>query len=140
MESMQGVYPDRASGYTIGLHPDNIPPGCLFIRMALLRRHSIQMYQPPFHPDVSQPRTFHPDGLHPEIYCADIPSRCLTSDTFHLIFCIRHLTPDGRAGRFNFPGQTYPDPLIALTQRVSQPFCTVPWCSPKASRYLRPTF
>ena len=26
LESMQGVYPDRASGYTIGGHPDNIPP------------------------------------------------------------------------------------------------------------------
>ncbi|RVW77410.1 hypothetical protein CK203_048025 [Vitis vinifera] len=26
--------------------------------------------------------------------------------------------PDGRGGRFNFPGQTCPDPLIALTWRV----------------------
>ncbi|RVX13140.1 Retrovirus-related Pol polyprotein from transposon 17.6 [Vitis vinifera] len=26
--------------------------------------------------------------------------------------------PNERGGRFNFPGQTYPDPLIALTQRV----------------------
>ena len=34
--------------------------------------------------------------------------------TFHLlrIFHIRRLTPDGRGGRFNFPGQTCPDPLI----------------------------
>ena len=24
LESIQGVYPDRASGYTIGGHPDNI--------------------------------------------------------------------------------------------------------------------
>ena len=40
--------------------------------------------------------------------------------TFHLlrIFHIRGLTPDGRGGRFNFPGQTCPDPLIALTRRV----------------------
>ena len=47
--------------------------------------------------------------------------------TFHLlwIFHIWRLTPDGRRGRFNFPGQTYPNPLIALTRRVSQPFCTV---------------
>ena len=29
------------------------------------------------------------------------------------------LTPDGRGGRFNFPGQTCPDPLIALTWRAS---------------------
>ena len=36
--------------------------------------------------------------------------------TFHLlrIFHIRRLTQDRRGGRFNFPGQTYPDPLIAL--------------------------
>ena len=41
--------------------------------------------------------------------------------TFHLlrIFHIRRLTPDGRGGRFNFPGQTCPDPLIALTRRAS---------------------
>ena len=49
------------------------------------------------------------------------------------IFHIRRLTLDGRGGRFNFPGQTCSDPLIALTRRVSQPFCTVPRCSPKAS-------
>ena len=35
------------------------------------------------------------------------------------IFHIRHLTLDGRAGHFNFPGQTYPNPLIALTRRAS---------------------
>ena len=50
--------------------------------------------------------------------------------TFHLlrIFYIRHLlrishirrlTPDGRGGRFNFPGQTCLDLLIALTRRAS---------------------
>ena len=40
--------------------------------------------------------------------------------TFHLlrIFHIRRLTPDGRGGRFNFPGQTCLDPLIVLTRRV----------------------
>nr|CAN61722.1 hypothetical protein VITISV_024824 [Vitis vinifera] len=27
--------------------------------------------------------------------------------------------PDGRGGRFNFSGQTYPDPLIAFTRRAS---------------------
>ena len=43
------------------------------------------------------------------------------SPTFRLlrIFHIRRLTPDGRGGRFNFPGQTCPDPLIVLTQRAS---------------------
>ena len=41
--------------------------------------------------------------------------------TFHLlrIFHNRRLTPDGGGGRFNFPGQTCPDPLIALTRRAS---------------------
>ena len=32
------------------------------------------------------------------------------------IFHIRCLTPDGRGGCFNFPGQTCLDPLIALTR------------------------
>ena len=58
---------------------------------------------------------------------AAIPPECITSGILlrrHSIriFCIRRLTPDGRGGRFNFPGRTYPDPLIALTRRVSQPF------------------
>ena len=47
--------------------------------------------------------------------------------TFHFlrIFHILRLTPGGKGRRFNFPSQTYPDPPIALTRRVSQPFCTV---------------
>ena len=38
---------------------------------------------------------------------------------FHLlrIFHIWHLTSDGRGGRFNFPGQICPNPLIALTRK-----------------------
>ena len=72
---------------------------------------------------------------------AAIPPGCLTSGTHLLrIFRIRRLTPDGRGEHFNFPSQTYPDPLVALTRRVSQPFCTVPRCSPEASRYVRLTF
>nr|CAN66746.1 hypothetical protein VITISV_013700 [Vitis vinifera] len=90
-------------------------------------------------------RTFYPDVRHPEFCSVNILPRCLTSGILlrrHSIriFRIRRLMPDGRRGRFNFPGQTYPDPLIALTRRVSQPFCTVPRCSPEASRYVRPTF
>ena len=93
----------------------------------------------------SAPLTFHLDVSHPEICSADIPPGCITSGILlrrHSIriFRIRRLTPGGRGGRFNFPGRTYPDLLIALTRRVSQPFCTVPQCSPEASRYLRPTF
>ena len=90
-------------------------------------------------------RTFHLDVSHPEFCFADIPPGCLTSENLirrHSIriFCIQCLTPDGRGGRFNFPGQTYLNPLIALIRRVSQIFCTVSRCSPEASRYLRPTF
>ena len=58
---------------------------------------------------------FHPDDIRNSVVAA-IPSGCLT-------FWIHE--PDGRGGRFNFSGYTYSDPLIALTQRVSQPFCTV---------------
>ena len=93
----------------------------------LLRRYYTRMS----HIRNSAPPTFHPDVSHPEFFSADIPSGCLTSGI---------LTQDGKGGRFNFPGQTYPDLLIALTRRVSQPFCTVPRCSPEASKYLQPTF
>ena len=102
-------HPDRASGHTIGgrrdvwhhtFHPDNIRNSAL----------------PTFHPDVS----------HPEFCAADIPPGCLTSGILRCwnsirIFCIRRLTPDGRGGSFNFPGQTYSDLLIELTRRVLQP-------------------
>ena len=93
----------------------------------------------------SAPPTFHLDVSHPEFCSTDIPPGCLTSRILlrrHSIriFRIRRLMPDGRRGRFNFPGQTYPDLLIALTRRVSQPFCTMLRCSPEASRYLRPIF
>ena len=69
------------------------------------------------HIQNSAPPTFHPDVSHPEFCSADIPSGCLTSEILlrrHSIriFRIRRLTPDGRGGRFNFPSQTYPDPLI----------------------------
>ena len=108
-----------------------------------------------FHPDVSHPEfssTDIPPGLsHPEFCSADIPPGCLSSGillrrhstrmshirnssppTFHRARWERldtgweGLTPDGKGGRFNFPGQIYPDHLIALTRR--------------ASRYVRLTF
>ena len=82
----------------------DIPPGCITSGI-LLRRHSTRM---------SHIRNS---------AAADIPPGCFTSGI---------LTPDGRGERFNFPGHTYPDPLIALTWRVSQSFCTVPRCSPEA--------
>ena len=96
-------------------------------------------------PDGVAPSTFHPDVSHSEFCSANIPPGCLTSGILirrHSIwiFHIRRLTPDGKGGRFNFPGQTYPDPLITLIRRVSQPFCIVSRCSPEASRYVRPKF
>ena len=119
--------------------------------MELLRRHSTRMS----YIWNSAPSPFHPDVLHPEFCSAVIPPRCLTSEILlrrhstrmsHIRHTpspdISHPVPDvgWEMRRFNFPSQTYPDPLIALTQRVSQPFCTVPRCSPEASRYLQPTF
>ena len=90
------------------------------------------------------------------IPCANISHPEFRASTFHIKNSVRrHFTseilcfnilhpdisqPDGRGGRFNFPGQTYPDPLIALTRRILQPFCTMSRCSPEASRYVRPTF
>ena len=65
---------------------------------------AITLGYPPLHPAAA---TFHPDVSHPKFYCRrHFPFGCLTS---------RILLPDGRGERFNFPGQTYPDPLIALT-------------------------
>ena len=48
-------------------------------------------------------------------------SRNSIRPTFHLLrlFHIRRLSPDGRGEHFSFPGQTCPDPLVALTRRTS---------------------
>ena len=151
----------RASGHTIGVlrelwqavffiwttYPDRIcyRPGVMIASTVCFSlRESGQGSAPRIlleNPDGAAPLPFHPDVSHLEFCSAAIPTGCLTSDTHLLrIFRIRRLTPDGRGWRFNFPGQIYPDPLIALIRRVSQIFCTVPWCSPEASRYVRPTF
>ena len=56
------------------------------------------------YPDVSQPQFYpanvlpYPDVSQPQFYPANIPP-----------------SPDGRGGRFNFPRQTRPDPLVTLT-------------------------
>ena len=81
--------------------------------------------------------TFQPGISHSEFFSADIPPGCLTSriflrrhstrishirnsvrPTFHLlrIFRSRRLLPGERGGRFNFTGQTCPDPLVTLTR------------------------
>ena len=68
-------------------------------------------------PDIS-----HPKFCRPTFHLLRISHiQNSVRSTFHLlrIFHIRRLKPDGREGRFNFPGQTCPDPLIALTRRAS---------------------
>nr|CAN69594.1 hypothetical protein VITISV_043243 [Vitis vinifera] len=79
-------------------------------------------------PCDAQHSSFHPgkNYVRPTIHLLRISHirkfssvRSYMSGSSDRIFHIQHLTPDGRAGRFNFPGQTYPDPLIALTRRVS---------------------
>ena len=77
---------------------------------------------------------------------AAIPPGCLTSEIllrchFIRIFYIRRLTPNGRGEAFQLPrldisrssDSAYPESFAAI-------FCTVPQCSPKASRYVQPTF
>ncbi|WKA10717.1 hypothetical protein VitviT2T_028277 [Vitis vinifera] len=79
-----------------------------------------------------------PDGVDPDSHahfvsskrgvptpctCRRSPLRSIAQSTRGRILCadILHLNisqPDGRGGRFNFSGQTYPDPLIVLTRRV----------------------
>ena len=58
-------------------------------------------------------RSFHPDG--------NSHIRNSVRPTFHLlrISHIRHLSPDGRGGRFNFPGQTCLNPSVTLIRRTS---------------------
>ena len=116
-----------------------IPPGYLTFGI-LLRRH--------FHPGISHPEFFSADistrvshiwnSVRPTFHLLRISHirnsvqptfhflrishiRNSVRSTFHLfrIFHIRHLTSDGRGRRFNFPGQTCPDPLIALTRKAS---------------------
>ena len=87
---------------------------------------------PSFYPDISHPKfcppTFHPSGyLTSGILSADIPSTRISHirnpvrPTFHLlrISHTRRLSPDGRGRRFNFPGQTCPDPSVTLIRRTS---------------------
>ena len=125
---IQGVW-DPAHSTWIGIIAHStrvgIPSGCRHI--------------PPgkeFHPataitsGILLPPPLHPDVSHLEFCC-----RC---HSIRLSY-IRNSEAGWERGSFNFSRYTYPDPLIALTRRVSQPFCTVPLCSPEASRYVRPT-
>ena len=82
----------------------DIPPGCLTSGI-LLRRHSTRMS----HIRNSSPPPFHPDISH-----SALDAGCERPDG-------KGLMSDRKGGRFNFPGQPYPDHLIAHTRRVSQP-------------------
>ena len=85
-----------------------------------------------FHPDKNS-HSFPPDVSQSQFYLANVlPYPNVSQSPFYpddfppsRIFHIRRLTPDGKGGRFNFPGQTYPNLPITLTRRVSQPFRTV---------------
>ena len=117
-----------------------ISPGCI-ISEILLHRHSTRM---------SHMRIRERTAIPPGCITFGILLRRHSTRKSHIrnssrrhsiqIFCIRRLMPDERGRRFNFSSQTYPDPLTVPTRRVSQPFCTVPRCSPETSRYVRPTF
>ena len=95
-----------------------------------------------FTPDC---RRFHSDVSHPELCCHHSTRmyhiRNFGRVTFHIfrMFHIRQTYPDGGRGRLNFHDQTYPNPPIALTRRISQQFCTVLRCSLEASQYVRQT-
>ena len=61
--------------------------------------------------------SFHPDGNSHSFHLDGSSIR----QTIHLLRILhsRRLSPDGRGGRFNFPGQTCPDPPITLIRRTS---------------------
>ena len=72
----------------------------------------------PLSSDISQPQFCSADiSLSP-----DISQRNSIRPTFHLlwIFRIWRLWSDGRGGRFNFPGLTCPNPLVAPTRKTSE--------------------
>ena len=87
------------------------------------RRSPCDAWHSSFHQDRNH-HSFHPDISHPEFCPAnvlpypDISQRNSIQPTFHLlwIFRIWLLWSDGRGGRFNFPGQTRPDPPVTLTR------------------------
>ena len=94
--------------------------------------------------------SFHPDVPHPEFCSAAIPPGCLTSgfwsgDVQHSPD-ISHPAPDAEWERRAFQ---LPRSDISGSSDSTHPetdrhfkifFCTVPRCSPEASRYLQPTF
>ena len=102
-----------------------IPPEYI-ISGILLRRHSIRTEILTHSTRMSHSRNYIRPTFHlirishirirPTFHLIRI-SHIRIRMTFHLlrIFHIRRLLPDGRGGRFNFPGQTCPDTLVTLT-------------------------
>ena len=91
-----------------GQHGGASPPGG--IRMELIQI----ALRNPCHPEEGSLHLAHANGS---------PLRSITQSSQGGISCTDILHPDisqsdGRGGRFNFSGKTYPDPLIALTRRV----------------------
>ena len=86
------------------------------IRMELRR---IAM-RAPCHQEEGSLHLVHADGPPCDVRISHSRNSVLSdmSGSCDRIFHIRRLTPNGRAGRFNFPGQTCLDPLIAFTRRV----------------------
>ena len=112
LESMQGVYPDRASGYTIGGHPGNISGQDA---IASSGQHSTQVVHIRIVGSAAITpgcRHFTPGCAVISFGCGHFPPEC--APPFHLGI----LHPAYDAGwermRFNFFGRTYPDHLIAV--------------------------
>ena len=119
LESMQGVYPDRASGYTIGGHPGNISGQDAIVSS---RQHSTRVVHIRIVGSTTITpgcRHFTPGCRHFTPGCAAIPSDCHHfSPGYAPPFHPGILHPAHDTGwermRFNFSGRTYPDHLIAV--------------------------
>ena len=94
----------------------HVAPSPLVTQTAPLATHDIAHSTRIYHIRNSSPPIFHPDVSQPPFYPTDIPPHLdvMIRPMFHLlrIFHIRRLPPDGRGGRFNFPGQTGPNTLV----------------------------
>ncbi|KAL6324427.1 hypothetical protein AAG906_013031 [Vitis piasezkii] len=108
--------PDRASGHTIGerrnvsFDPDSLARSVSSGRGSL---HLAHADGPPYGIAHSTGRNSRRHFIS-EILCPIFHIRIPCADILHPDIS----QPDGRGGRFNFSGYTYPDLLIALTRRV----------------------
>ena len=141
--SGQHIHPDTPSEAIRTTYPDRIccRPGVIIMSAAWAVAGCL------FHPDTLSGQDMLSSGTpYPDRICYHPGQPIWIGYAIIWIFQLcRHFHPDvshpahSIRRRFNFPGRAYPDALIASTRRVSQIICTVPRCSPEASRYLRPT-